>query len=57
MREAAAAVAEARSGSRTVELTPRPGYLRRVQHELVERSGLSSTSRGDEPFRHLVVFP
>jgi stage III sporulation protein SpoIIIAA len=57
MREAAAAVAAAREAARPVELAPRPGHLRRVQHELVERSGLSSTSRGDEPFRHLVVFP
>ena len=31
-------------------------HLRRLQHELVERSGLASESKGQEPYRRVVVF-
>jgi len=57
LREAVAAVAAARGGAGPVALAPQSSFIRRIQHELVERAGLSSSSRGDEPFRHLVVFP
>ena len=39
-----------------VELSPQNNHLRRLQHELVERSGLASQSRGQEPYRRVVVF-
>jgi stage III sporulation protein SpoIIIAA len=57
LREAETAVREALGGGRPVELSPQATYVRRLQHELVERFGLTSTSRGDEPFRRVVVFP
>ena len=31
--------------------------MRRLQHEMIERAGLASTSRGDEPFRRVVIYP
>jgi stage III sporulation protein SpoIIIAA len=40
-----------------VELSPQESYVRRLQHELVERAGLVSESKGREPFRRVVVYP
>jgi stage III sporulation protein SpoIIIAA len=40
-----------------VELSPQDAYVRRLQHELVERSGLTSESKGEEPFRRVVIYP
>ena len=57
LREAEAAVRSALDGDRPVELAPQASFVRRLQHELVGRYGLSSTSRGDEPYRRVVVFP
>jgi stage III sporulation protein SpoIIIAA len=57
LREAEAAVREALGSGRPVELAPQSSFLRRLQHELVDRHGLASTSRGDEPFRRVVVVP
>ncbi len=57
MAEVEVAVAEARASGRAVELAPQASFVRRLQHEAVERHGLTSASRGDEPFRHVVVFP
>jgi nucleoside-triphosphatase THEP1 len=39
------------------ELNPRRSYLRRLQHELVEKHGLYSISTGDEPSRRLKILP
>lgn len=57
VREVEAAVTRAIDGGRAVELAPRGSAVRRLQHELVERAGLSSASRGDEPYRRVVVYP
>jgi predicted RNA-binding protein Jag len=38
-----------------VELTPQNSYVRRLQHQLVERHELSARSTGDEPNRRLVI--
>jgi stage III sporulation protein SpoIIIAA len=40
-----------------VELPPRNNHLRRLQHQIVERYGLSSSSKGEEPYRRVVVYP
>ena len=40
-----------------VELSPQESYVRRIQHELVDRAGLVSESKGREPFRRVVVYP
>jgi hypothetical protein len=42
-------------GASNVELTPQNAYIRRLQHEIAERYGLSSTSRGREPFRRVTM--
>jgi stage III sporulation protein SpoIIIAA len=40
-----------------MELAPQERYLRRLQHELVERYGLASESKGTEPYRRVVIYP
>jgi hypothetical protein len=40
-----------------IELAPRDNHLRRLQHQIVERYGLASSSKGEEPYRRVVVFP
>lgn len=57
LAEVEAAVHSALDGGRPVELAPQSSFVRRLQHEMVERAGLASTSRGDEPYRRVVVFP
>jgi stage III sporulation protein SpoIIIAA len=57
LAEVEAAVHSAIDGGRPVELAPQASFVRRLQHEMVERAGLASTSRGDEPYRRVVVFP
>ncbi len=50
-----AAIDAVLEGASAVELTPRVSHLRRLQHEAAEQQGLTSTSRGREPFRRVVV--
>ena len=57
LAEVESAVHSALDGGRPVELAPQSSFVRRLQHEMVERAGLASTSRGDEPYRRVVVFP
>jgi stage III sporulation protein SpoIIIAA len=57
LREVESAVAAVIDGGRAVELAPQASFVRRLQHEMIERAGLASTSRGDEPFRRVVVYP
>jgi hypothetical protein len=57
LREVEAAIGAVIGGGSAVELAPQSSFVRRIQHEMVERAGLASTSRGDEPFRRLVVHP
>ncbi|MFZ8444670.1 R3H domain-containing nucleic acid-binding protein [Staphylococcus aureus] len=40
-----------------LELAPRKAYIRRLQHQLVERFNLTSRSVGDEPMRRLRILP
>ncbi|HEX3526661.1 MAG TPA: R3H domain-containing nucleic acid-binding protein [Thermoanaerobaculia bacterium] len=40
-----------------IELAPRNNHLRRLQHQIVERYGLTSSSKGEEPYRRVVVYP
>jgi stage III sporulation protein SpoIIIAA/predicted RNA-binding protein Jag len=57
LQEVEDAVLEAIENRRVVELAPQPNHIRRKQHLYVERSGLTSKSKGQEPLRHIVVFP
>jgi len=39
-----------------IELAPQPALVRRLQHELAERSSLSSSSSGHEPYRRVQIY-
>ena len=39
-----------------VKLTPQGAYVRRIQHQIAEKSGLSSSSSGKEPGRHVILY-
>jgi len=56
LRETEDAIAAvAFDGKMAVELSPQNAYIRRLQHELANRHGVESSSRGREPFRHVTV--
>ncbi len=55
LREVGEAIDAVLDGATAVELAPQASYLRRLQHEAAEHQGLTSTSRGQEPFRRVVV--
>ena len=57
LHEVEEAVDEVRNQGKPVELAPQGNYLRRLQHQLAERFGLVSESRGEEPYRRVVIFP
>lgn len=57
LREVEEAIDEALDQGHAVELPPRNNYLRRLQHQVVERYGLTSESKGDEPYRRVVIYP
>ena len=57
MQEAEDAVIEAVERRRPVELAPQPRHIRRMQHLYIERSGLQSESKGQEPMRRIVIYP
>lgn len=57
LREAQEAIDSVLVGDHPVELAPRRSYIRRLQHELVEKHQLTSVSIGDEPNRRLKVLP
>jgi stage III sporulation protein SpoIIIAA len=57
LREVEEAIDEALDQGHTVELPPRNNYLRRLQHQVIERYGLTSESKGEEPYRRVVIYP
>ncbi|MBI4278617.1 MAG: single-stranded DNA-binding protein, partial [Armatimonadetes bacterium] len=57
LREVEDAIAEVMETTQPVELSPQNSYVRRVQHQLVQSYGLGSESKGDEPFRRVVIYP
>jgi stage III sporulation protein SpoIIIAA len=57
MQEAEDAVIEAVERRRPVELSPQPRHIRRMQHLYIERSGLQSESKGQDPLRRIVIYP
>ncbi len=55
--EAQAAIEQVLNGERSsVELTPQNAYIRRLQHQMVERYHLGSQSQGREPQRRVRVY-
>ncbi|MGH9363217.1 MAG: R3H domain-containing nucleic acid-binding protein, partial [Thermoanaerobaculia bacterium] len=57
LREVEDAADEVVEGGGPVELTPRTNYYRRLQHEAASRLGLVSQSKGEEPYRRVVIYP
>ena len=57
MREAEAAIHEVLQRAQPVELSPQNNYVRRLQHQLAERYGLMTESKGVEPSRRVVIYP
>lgn len=55
--EARDAIDQAISEDKVVQLRPRRGPIRRIQHELAERYRLSTQSVGEEPNRRVMIFP
>lgn len=57
LEEARQAITAVMNRMEPIELAPRKAYIRRLQHQLVERFNLSSRSIGDEPMRRLRILP
>ncbi|HEX4836726.1 MAG TPA: R3H domain-containing nucleic acid-binding protein [bacterium] len=57
LREVEEAISEVMSAAQPVELSPQNSYVRRLQHQLVQRYGLTSESKGNDPFRRVVIYP
>ncbi len=57
LKEAEAGIDEVLDAGEPVELPPRNTYLRRLQHQVVERSGLASESKGEGHYRRVVIYP
>ena len=57
LEEARQAISRVMDRLEPMELAPRRAYIRRLQHQLVERFNLSSRSIGDEPMRRLRILP
>ncbi len=55
LEEALEAVERARNTTSDVELAPQNSYVRRLQHQLVERHDMAARSTGNEPNRRLVI--
>ncbi len=51
------AVDRVMSYGKPVELAPQSAHIRRMQHQLIEQHGLGSESRGEVPWRRVVVLP
>jgi len=56
LKEAEDAAYQVLNGVFSVQLNPQKAYIRRLQHMLIDRMNLSSTSRGKEPYRSLLVY-
>jgi stage III sporulation protein SpoIIIAA len=57
LKEAESAVGELFEKGYPVELSPQSPQVRRLQHQLVERYGLATESKGREPYRRVVILP
>jgi hypothetical protein len=57
VEEAEVGIGEALDLGKPVELTPRNTYLRRLQHQVAERHGLASESKGEGSYRRVVIYP
>jgi len=57
MNEVTEAVDKVMSFGKPVELSPQSAHIRRLQHQMIEQHGLGSESRGEVPWRRVIVLP
>jgi len=57
LHEAEQAIDRVMTFGKPVELAPQNPHVRRLQHLLIEQHGLGSQSRGEVPWRRVVVLP
>ena len=57
MREAEEAAIQVKQSKKSIDLNPQNAYIRRLQHQLIERHKLRSESVGEEPKRRLRIYP
>jgi hypothetical protein len=57
LRETEEAIGLVMRSAQPVELSPQNAYIRRLQHQMAERSNVVSQSRGREPQRHVRLYP
>jgi stage III sporulation protein SpoIIIAA len=57
LREVEDAISEVMASAQPVELSPQSSYVRRLQHQFIQRYGLLSESKGTDPFRRVVIYP
>ena len=57
LNEVTEAVDKVMSYGKPVELAPQSAHIRRLQHQLIEEHGLGSESRGEVPWRRVIVLP
>ena len=57
LNEVTEAVDKVMSYGKPVELAPQSAHIRRLQHQLIEQHGLGSESRGEVPWRRVIVLP
>src|SRR3989442_2058707 len=56
LQETLEGISRAKTTNSMVELSPQNAYVRRLQHQLVERHELTARSTGKEPNRRLPIF-
>jgi len=57
INEVTQAVDKVMNFGKPVELAPQSAHIRRLQHQLIEHHGLGSESRGEVPWRRVIVLP
>jgi hypothetical protein len=57
LREVEDAIDQVLDHGHPIELAPQDPDARRLQHLAIEAAGLTSQSRGQHPFRRVVVYP
>ena len=56
VREAEEAIKRIGEGDHEMTLGPQGAYVRHLQHQLAESQGMTSTSSGREPARHVTIY-
>jgi stage III sporulation protein SpoIIIAA len=51
------AIRQVKDAKKSIDLNPQNAYIRRLQHQKVDESGLHSESVGEEPKRRLRIYP